>query len=191
MNFRFNDIADEKWRINLFLVRLLVDAQRRSNFEVSLFSFLFRYSLCQLYGRVAEYELEDLPDVVLEHKIEMCQLLLKILDVVEPGYSRMRGNYSSINENPFLLTAFLSSIYFLPGMILYELHAPLLFIARNLWNNGAIDNAGLKSKMIEASRILEESTEILAHEFGDSIEGQIATAARISRVELNESINDL
>ncbi|XP_043275189.1 uncharacterized protein [Venturia canescens] len=126
-----------------------------------------KYSLCQLYGRVTEYELEDLPDVVLEHKIEMCQALLKILDVIEPGYSRMRG------------------------MILYELHAPLLFIARNLWNNGVIDNAGLKSKMIEASHILKESTEILANEFGDSIESQIASAARMSLVELNESINDL
>lgn len=54
--------------------------------------FLFyRHSLTQMYGRVEDYLLEDLPDVVLEHKIDMCKLLLQVLDVIEPGYSRIRG----------------------------------------------------------------------------------------------------
>lgn len=44
-----------------------------------------------MYGRVDEYLLTDLPDVVLEHKAEMCRLLLQVLDVVEPGCSRARG----------------------------------------------------------------------------------------------------
>lgn len=44
-----------------------------------------------MYGRVDEYLLDDLPDVVLEHKVDMCRLLLQVLDVVEPGYSRVRG----------------------------------------------------------------------------------------------------
>lgn len=44
-----------------------------------------------MYGRVDEYLLDDLPDVVLEHKIDMCRLLLQVLDVIEPGYSRIRG----------------------------------------------------------------------------------------------------
>lgn len=44
-----------------------------------------------MYGRVEDYLLEDLPDVVLEHKIDMCKLLLQVLDVIEPGYSRIRG----------------------------------------------------------------------------------------------------
>jgi len=46
-----------------------------------------------MYGRVDEYLLDDLPNVVLEHKVDMCRLLLQILDVVEPGYSRVRGTY--------------------------------------------------------------------------------------------------
>jgi len=44
-----------------------------------------------MYGRVDEYLLDDLPDVVLEHKVDMCRLLLQVLDIVEPGYSRIRG----------------------------------------------------------------------------------------------------
>ena len=35
--------------------------------------------------------LDDLPDVVLEHKVDMCRSLMQVLDVIEPGYSRMRG----------------------------------------------------------------------------------------------------
>lgn len=44
-----------------------------------------------MYGRVDEYLLDDLPDVVLEHKVDICHLLLQVLDVVEPGYTRVRG----------------------------------------------------------------------------------------------------
>lgn len=58
---------------------------------VSVFFFFCRHSLTQMYGRVEDYLLEDLPDVVLEHKIDMCKLLLQVLDVIEPGYSRIRG----------------------------------------------------------------------------------------------------
>lgn len=46
-----------------------------------------------MYGRVDEYLLDDLPDVVLEHKVDLCRLLLQVLDLVEPGYSRVRGMY--------------------------------------------------------------------------------------------------
>lgn len=62
------------------------------NYLFNYICFLFyRHSLTQMYGRVEDYLLEDLPDVVLEHKIDMCKLLLQVLDVIEPGYSRIRG----------------------------------------------------------------------------------------------------
>lgn len=56
--------------------------------HISLFS---RHSLSQMYGRVDEYLLDDLPDVILEHKVDLCRLLLQVLDVVEPGCTRVRG----------------------------------------------------------------------------------------------------
>lgn len=54
-------------------------------------SLSLRHSLSQMYGRVDEYLLDDLPDIVLEHKVDICRLLLQVLDVVEPGYTRVRG----------------------------------------------------------------------------------------------------
>ncbi|XP_061938952.1 SET domain-containing protein SmydA-8-like isoform X1 [Apis cerana] len=131
------------------------------------FLTMLRHSLTQMYGRVEDYLLEDLPDVVLEHKIDMCKLLLQVLDVIEPGYSRIRG------------------------MTLYELHAPLLFTAKTQWNAEVIDKAALKSKMIEASKILKEAATILCFEPPDTAEGQIGIVAKESLAQLEDSIKNL
>ncbi|XP_048266727.1 SET domain-containing protein SmydA-8 [Bombus terrestris] len=131
------------------------------------FLTMLRHSLTQMYGRVDEYLLDDLPDVVLEHKIDICRLLLQVLDVIEPGYSRIRG------------------------MTLYELHAPLLFVAKTQWNAGVIDEAVLKSKMIEAANILKEAALILCLEPPDTPEGQIGIVAKESLAQLEESIKSL
>lgn len=64
--------------------------------------------MCQLYGRVTEFELDDLPDVVLEHKVDMCRLVLSVLDVIEPGLSRARGNFDKyISEFKFSMDEFI------------------------------------------------------------------------------------
>lgn len=131
------------------------------------FMTMLRHSLTQMYGRVDEYLLDDLPLVVLEHKVDMCRLLLQVLDVVEPGYSRIRG------------------------MTLYELHAPLLFLAKDQWNAGTIDQAGLKSKMTEALVILKEAATILCLEPSDTPEGQIGIVAKQSVEQLEQSIKEL
>ncbi|XP_078050153.1 SET domain-containing protein SmydA-8 [Augochlora pura] len=131
------------------------------------FNTMLRHSLTQMYGRVDEYLLDDLPDVVLEHKIDMCHLLLQVLNVIEPGYSRTRG------------------------MTLYELHAPLLFVAKTQWNAGVLNESALKSKMIDAVEILRESATILCLEPPDTPEGQIGVVAKESLVQLEESINNL
>lgn len=81
--------------------------------------------------------------------------------------------------------------YSLAGMTLYELHAPLLFLAKGQWNAGVIDEAGLKSKMIEAANILKEAATILSLEPSETSEGQIGLVAKESIVHLEQSINDL
>lgn len=51
-----------------------------------------KHSLSQLYGKVAEYMIHEMPDHQLNRKIEICRDLMKVFDLVEPGYSRLRGN---------------------------------------------------------------------------------------------------
>jgi hypothetical protein len=55
------------------------------------FLIILRCSLSQLYGRAEGYVLEDLPDILLERKIELCKDVLSVADVIEPGLSRLRG----------------------------------------------------------------------------------------------------
>lgn len=55
------------------------------------FMTILRHSLSQMYGRMDGYMLEDLPDILLERKVELCKQLLEVIDVVEPGHSRLRG----------------------------------------------------------------------------------------------------
>lgn len=76
-------------------------------------------------------------------------------------------------------------------MTLYELHAPLIFLAKGQWNAGVIDEAGLKSKMIEAATILKEAVAILILELPETVEGQIGLVAKESIVQLEQSINSL
>ena len=54
-----------------------------------------RHSLSQLYGRDERYLLGTLSPEQLERKTAICQSLLAVIDVVEPGLSRLRGTYYS------------------------------------------------------------------------------------------------
>lgn len=56
---------------------------------------ILRSALTQLYGKADGYTLEDLPDLILERKVELCNQLLEVLNVIEPGRSRIRGIFFS------------------------------------------------------------------------------------------------
>ena len=63
-----------------------------------------KHSLAQLYGRVEGYGIDELPDLMLERKAEFCRLVLKTLDVITPGESRMRGT-----EDIYVLDSFVGN----------------------------------------------------------------------------------
>ena len=44
------------------------------------------------YGHIDTYALDNLPDILLERKIDICKQLLAVANVIEPGYTRLRGN---------------------------------------------------------------------------------------------------
>ncbi|XP_058819092.1 SET domain-containing protein SmydA-8 [Topomyia yanbarensis] len=126
-----------------------------------------RDSLIELYGRIQGYEMQDLPDILLERKVELCQDVLKVLNVFEPGKSRARA------------------------MVLYELHAPLILLAQSAFSRGTLEGASLKEKLTEAADILKESAEILEWEDASTPEGILANVAKQSIVQLEQSIQSL
>ncbi|XP_040170568.1 SET domain-containing protein SmydA-8 [Anopheles arabiensis] len=128
-----------------------------------------RHSLIELYGRIPGYEMAELPDVLLERKVELCRSILRVLDVFEPGKSRARA------------------------MILYELHAPLIMLAQSAFARGEDqrDGKSLKQQLNEAAQILEECGAILDWEDPATPEGILANVAQQSLAQLRQSIETL
>ncbi|CAH0588795.1 unnamed protein product [Chrysodeixis includens] len=113
-----------------------------------------KHSLSQLYGKVADYMIHEMPDAELNRKIEICRDLMKAFDVIEPGYSRLRG------------------------VTLYELHAPLMILTTRDFEKKAITKDNLRTRLKEIVGYLTESALILGFEPPQSSEGLMASAAR-------------
>ncbi|XP_037789284.1 uncharacterized protein LOC119584682 [Penaeus monodon] len=97
---------------------------------------------------------------VLTRKIACCRDLLKVLDVLDPGISRLRG------------------------LTLYELHAPLLIAANRAFQETTLRKAQFLEKLHEAEGYLERTVYCLQFEPNSSVEGQICKIARGSLAEL-------
>lgn len=50
-----------------------------------------KLSLSQLYGKITGFIIHELSDDLLIRKQNICKEILKIFDVIEPGFSRLRG----------------------------------------------------------------------------------------------------
>lgn len=120
-----------------------------------------------MYGRVEGYELQDLPDVMLEHKIDLCRQVLNILNIIQPGKTRARA------------------------MVLYELHAPLVLTARTAYTSGVLQGDDLKAILQEAMDLLEECTAILEWEDVTTVEHTIGKIGKESLDQLKESIRSI
>ncbi|XP_075980014.1 SET and MYND domain containing, arthropod-specific, member 3 [Anticarsia gemmatalis] len=126
-----------------------------------------KHSLAQLYGRVEGYNIDELPDLMLERKAEFCRLVLKTLDVITPGDTRMRG------------------------MMLYELHAPVMFLARNEFGLGLITKEKLKERLQEPIQCLADAARILMREDPQSPEGITGQIAQQCMEQLKASLECL
>ncbi|CAG4960117.1 unnamed protein product [Parnassius apollo] len=126
-----------------------------------------KHTLAQLYGRVDGYGIDELPDLILERKAEFCRLVLKTLDVITPGDSRMRA------------------------MMIYELHAPLMYLARSEFSAGLITKEKLKERLQEPIQCLADSARILSREDPQSPEGITGQIAYQSMEQLKASLEAL
>jgi hypothetical protein len=97
-------------------------------------------ALVDSYGHVKGHLLSELPDALLRRKIELCEELLEILDVFEKGKSRARG------------------------LMMFELHAPIVLLAKFRWEAGGLSNLEYLKELERAKVLLSESVEILSWE---------------------------
>ncbi|XP_022900337.2 SET domain-containing protein SmydA-8 [Onthophagus taurus] len=113
-----------------------------------------KLSLSQLYGKINGFLIHELTDELLERKIEICREILKIFDVLEPGYTRIRG------------------------VTLYELHAPIMIMVSRKFEKQQITKSELKNLLREVVRYLEEASVILSYEPSSTSEGIMGIAAK-------------
>jgi hypothetical protein len=113
-----------------------------------------KHSLCQLYGKVDGCMINELSCEQLKKKEEYCRDLLDVIDILEPGSSRLRG------------------------VILYELHAPVMMQITQEMQTGNIKPYEMKRRLHEVIEILKQSHDILQYEPEGSPEHQMAVAAK-------------
>lgn len=113
-----------------------------------------KHSLCQLYGKIEGYLIPQMSLEQIKHKETLCRELLALVDKYEPGLSRLRG------------------------VIMYELHAPIMILSQYQFQTGQIIPNQLKLKLNEVRQLLSQSAEILSFEPPGSQEHEMALAAR-------------
>ncbi|XP_049855223.1 SET domain-containing protein SmydA-8 [Schistocerca gregaria] len=99
-----------------------------------------KYALSQMYGNSPGYSLADLTDEQVNRKVELCNELLEVADVLEPGMSRLRG------------------------ILLYELQAAMVVQAKRDFNADKITKSAAQEIMGEAMTLLQDATKILQSE---------------------------
>ncbi|XP_077295415.1 SET and MYND domain containing, arthropod-specific, member 3 [Arctopsyche grandis] len=112
-----------------------------------------KYTLSQAYGQVKGYRIEELTVSKLKYKIDMCNELLQILNIISPGQTRMRG------------------------VLLYELYGSLLKLDKMELKLGNITMDQFSSRTEEVLKILKESSEILVREDKKSSKGALGLLA--------------
>lgn len=112
-----------------------------------------RQNLIKMLGRTAGYQLNELSDIQLKYKIDLCYQVLSVLNVLHPGQTRIRA------------------------MLLYELHAPIFLCGKNAFRTGSINESELKDIFTKSIDLLGECITILQREDVSSIENKVVYVA--------------
>ncbi|BFF99979.1 SET domain-containing protein SmydA-8 [Drosophila madeirensis] len=112
-----------------------------------------KYSLCQIYGRIKGYLLSEMSPQDIVRKERYCREFLAIIDLLEPGLTRLRG------------------------LIMYELHAPVMVLAQMGLQSGQISRQDFQRRVKEVAKLLQNSRDILLLEPEGSSEHEMGMAA--------------
>ncbi|XP_066249771.1 SET domain-containing protein SmydA-8-like isoform X1 [Euwallacea similis] len=121
-----------------------------------------KVSLSQVYGRISGYIIQDLNEKPLLRKRDICKEILSVFDVIEPGYTRIRG------------------------VTLYELHAPLMILLSRQMESQHMSKSDIRATLKEVVKYLTEAKIILSNEPEHSPEGIMGKAARDALVQIKD-----
>lgn len=124
-------------------------------------------NLIKMLGRTSGYQLNELSDIQLKYKIDLCNHVLGVLSKLHPGQTRIRA------------------------MLLYELHAPTFLHGKMAYESGLINDAQLRDIFMTSIDLLIECINILQREDVSSVENRIVRVATNSLKYLQEAVKDL
>ncbi|KAF5288754.1 hypothetical protein FQA39_LY15245 [Lamprigera yunnana] len=110
--------------------------------------------LSQVYGKVSGYIINDLSPEFLNRKMDICKEIMEVFDIIEPGFTRLRG------------------------VTLYELHAPIMMLTTKSYEEGRLTKTELRRRLKEVLTYLEEAALILGYEPESSSENLMGGAAK-------------
>ncbi|XP_030757180.1 SET domain-containing protein SmydA-8-like isoform X2 [Sitophilus oryzae] len=119
-----------------------------------------KVTLSQVYGRIPGYLVHELSEKQLMRKRDICYEILKVFDVIEPGFTRIRG------------------------VTLYELHAPLMILLTRQIETQPLSKSDVKSALKKLLRYLVEAKVILSYEPEHSTEGLMGVAAKDALLQI-------
>ncbi|XP_018006371.2 SET domain-containing protein SmydA-8 [Hyalella azteca] len=117
-------------------------------------------SLSQTYGRVAGTQMTDLSAGQLGRKMQCCRDVLLVLDVLDPGISRLRG------------------------IMEYELQVALLLLLQRAFVQRQLTRQEVLQRLHEPLLLLQSVSMCLQHEAPSCFEGKIYTIAQRSLAEV-------
>lgn len=130
-----------------------------------------KYSLCQIYGRIEGYLLPQMSPEDVARKERYCREFLSIVDLLEPGLTRLRGEFGPPSPWPEVTCAPFA------GLIMYELHAPIMILAQLGMQSGQLSRQEFQRRIKEVVKLLQESARILKLEPPGSSEHEMGQAA--------------
>ncbi|XP_076662818.1 uncharacterized protein LOC143366016 isoform X2 [Andrena cerasifolii] len=104
---------------------------------------------------------------IMQRMLDTCKEMCSVLEIVEPGISRLKG------------------------IMLYEMHLPFVLLANRAYAAREIPSAELASRLEEAGSILKRSLTMLLLEPTDTPEGKLAKRALQELKALNRNITDV
>ena len=117
----------------------------------------------------------------LERKKELCTEMMKVLDLLQPGRTSRRGNYTYILKYVFF------SLKLFSGIILYEFHMALMLLGKMKLSS----DPGAKKDLKKSLECLKESLDILKDESQDSFANKLYVGAKSSFNDVEVFIKSL
>ncbi|CAH0563607.1 unnamed protein product [Brassicogethes aeneus] len=165
MKLLINRVSDEVDNINSNDVKAMEFFINKYRNVLHPYHYIFlgvKISLSQVYGKIQGYLINELTEDQLQRKIDICNELLSIFDIIEPGYTRIRG------------------------VTLYELHAPLMILLTKKFEKNLVSKQELKVKLREVVKCLLEASTILGNEPIASSEGMMGLAAQQALLQIKD-----